>query len=235
MLVDARGLVKRKSPRGGCDDGRAAAESDDGIRRSTNPYAEGARSFLACSLSSSPAALPASFLGLSWFTLYFAWAVFVWRFFMQSPGVHLARATLFSPLVSFPLSAFLYSFAYYSARSSADATRPLLALIFYAHIPPICIYLSLQDNRNIFFSSPFPSRLFSTPCQFFIPISMSFISIKLEISRFDSLAAISNRQYVLVKHPAVSRKCVVTKRLFENREPFVFMDGRALQERRIPL
>lgn len=142
LLVGARGSVQRKSPRVGCDDGRAAAESadssDDGIRQSTNFYAEGARSFL-------PSRIPPQFLGLSWFTLYFAWAVFVWRFFMQSHRVHLARArqrrSSRPPLVLSSLSC-IHLRIIPRFFPSANATRPLLALIFYARIPPICIYLS---------------------------------------------------------------------------------------------
>lgn len=142
LLVGARGSVQRKSPRVGCDDGRAAAESadssDDGIRQSTNFYAEGARSFL-------PSRIPPQFLGLSWFTLYFAWAVFVWRFFMQSHRVHLARArqrrSSRPPVVLSSLSC-IHLRIIPRFFPSANATRPLLALIFYARIPPICIYLS---------------------------------------------------------------------------------------------
>lgn len=144
LLVGARGSVQRKSPRVGCDDGRAPAESadssDDGIRQSTNFYAEGARSFL-------PSRIPPQLLGLSWFTLYFARAVFVWRFFMQSHRVHLApRArgsdALLVLLSSSPRFLVFICVLFRVSFLRPVPLRPLLALIFYAHVPPICIYLS---------------------------------------------------------------------------------------------
>lgn len=175
LLVGARGSVQRKSPRVGCEDGRAAAESadssDDGIRQSTNFYAEGARSFL-------PSRIPPQFLGLSWFTLYFAWAVFVWRFFMQSHRVHLARSRAAATLVSSscrPLLAFLYSFAYYSAFLSFGRCHSTASCSYLLCTHSTYLHLFIALGISEIFSLSFLSLPLS-PNPFFYSVDLSFAS-----------------------------------------------------------
>lgn len=186
LLVGARGSVQRKSPRVGCDDGRAAAESadssDDGIRQSTNFYAEGARSFL-------PSRIPPQFLGLSWFTLYFAWAVFVWRFFMQSHRVHLARARQrrSSRLVLLSSSPRFLVFICVLFRVSFLRPMPLdrFLLLSFMHTFHLSAFIYRPgDNRNIFSLlplSPPPQPLFLLRRSFF-RISVSLINLALRLA-----------------------------------------------------
>lgn len=190
----------------GCDDGRAATESadssDDGIRQSTNPYAEGARSFLA-----SPLAHPAD---VPWFILVYI--VFCVSGICLAIFYAICRSTsrsgdalliLLSPSPRFLvfICALFRVPSFGQCLSTASCSYLLCTYSAYLHL------FIAPGITEIF---PF-SNLFFCSVDLSLCISVSFINL-----------ASTRSDFRYEQYSPVLRKYIATKRLFEYRTEVCF-------------